>query len=172
MTATRWKSNALEMLEWFDEEPENLIVSLSDLTIPIIEGDAENQDEQIPVNSEEEEDQIPQVLPILPLRGLVVYPHTAVPLTIGQARSIRLVDEVMSGDERMIALVATSNPELEIPKPDDLYKVGTVAIVHRMFQTPDGTIRLVVQGLARCRIEKYFPLHRRDVRQAGVCLQL
>ena len=156
MTATRWKSNALEMLEWFDEEPENLIVSLSDQTIPIIEGDAENQDEQIPVNSEEEEDQIPQVLPILPLRGLVVYPHTAVPLTIGQARSIRLVDEVMSGDKRMIALVASSNPELEIPKPDDLYKVGTVAIVHRMFRTPDGTIRLVVQGLARCRIKKYI----------------
>jgi ATP-dependent Lon protease len=62
----------------------------------------------------------------------------------------------MSGDERMIALVASSNPELEIPKPDDLYKVGTVAIVHRMFRTPDGTIRLVVQGLARCRIEKYI----------------
>lgn len=156
MTATRWKSNALEMLDWFDEEPENLIVSLSNQTIPIIEGEAENQDEQIPVNSEEQEDQIPQVLPILPLRGLVVYPHTAVPLTIGQARSIRLVDEVMSGDERMIALVASSNPELEIPKPEDLYKVGTVGIVHRMFRTPDGTIRLVVQGLARCRIEKYI----------------
>ncbi len=156
MTATRWKSNALEMLDWFDEEPENLIVSLSNQTMPIIEGDAENQDEQIPVNSEEEEDQIPQVLPILPLRGLVVYPHTAVPLTIGQARSIRLVDEVMSGDERMIALVASSNPDSEIPEPDDLYKVGTVAIVHRMFRTPDGTIRLVVQGLARCRIKKYI----------------
>ena len=117
---------------------------------------SENQDEQIPVKSEEEEDQIPQVLPILPLRGLVVYPHTAVPLTIGQARSIRLVDEVMSGDERMIALVASSNPELEIPESDDLYKVGTVAIVHRMFRTPDSTIRLVVQGLARCRIGKYI----------------
>ena len=156
MTATRWKSNTQEMFDWFDEEPENLIISLSNQTIPIIEGEAENQDEQIPVKSEEEEDQIPQVLPILPLRGLVVYPHTAVPLTIGQARSIRLVDEVMSGDERMIALVASSNPELEIPKQDDLYKVGTVAIVHRMFRTPDGTIRLVVQGLARCRIEKYI----------------
>jgi len=59
MTATRWKSNALEMLDWFDEEPENLIVSLSNQTMPIIEGEAENQDEQIPVNSEEEEDQIP-----------------------------------------------------------------------------------------------------------------
>ncbi|MFC2055892.1 LON peptidase substrate-binding domain-containing protein, partial [Chloroflexota bacterium] len=156
MTATRWKSNTLEMLDWFDEDPENLITLLSSQTIPIIEGEAENQDEQIPVNSEEEEDQIPQVLPILPLRGLVVYPHTAVPLTVGQARSIRLVDEVMSGDERMIALVASSNPELEIPKPDDLYKIGTVGIVHRMFRTPDGTIRLVVQGLARCRIEKYI----------------
>jgi len=102
-----------------------------------------------------EKEQIPNSLPVLPLRGLVVYPHTAVPLTIGQARSIRLVDEVMSGDDRRIALVASKTPELEVPEPKDLFTIGTMAIIHRMFRAQDGTIRLVVQGLTRIRIGEY-----------------
>ena len=103
-----------------------------------------------------EEDSIPHILPVLPLRGLVVFPQTAVPLTIGQARSIRLVDDVMAGDERLIALVTSRDPELETPGPDDLYSMGTAAMVHRMFRAPDGTIRLVVQGLVRCRIGAFI----------------
>ncbi|TES93471.1 MAG: endopeptidase La, partial [Anaerolineales bacterium] len=94
-------------------------------------------------------EQIPPELPILPLRGVVVYPQTAVPLTIGQPRSIRLVDDVMAGEDRLIGLVAAEDPELDTPGPDDLYSVGTVAKVHRLFRAPDGTIRLLVQGLAR-----------------------
>ncbi len=95
---------------------------------------------------------IPTVLPILPLRGLVVYPHTAVPLTIGQPRSIRLIDEVMAGDERLIGLVASTNPDLEVPEPKDLFRMGTVALIHRLFRAPDGTIRLLVQGMSRFRL--------------------
>ena len=98
-----------------------------------------------------------RLLPILPLRGLVVYPQTAVPLTIGQPRSIRLVDDVMAGDERLIGLVTSRNPDLETPEPEDLYQIGTVAMVHRMFRAPDGTIRLVVQGVARCRAWRICP---------------
>lgn len=101
---------------------------------------------------------IPEVLPILPLRGLVVYPQTAVPLTIGQPRSIRLVDDVVAGENRMIGLVASKKPELEIPEPADLYQIGTVAIVHRLFRAPDGTIRLVVQGIARFRVIEYVQI--------------
>ncbi|NLF51805.1 MAG: endopeptidase La [Leptolinea sp.] len=97
---------------------------------------------------------VPDVLPILPLRGLVVYPQTAVPLTIGQPRSIRLIDEVVSGN-RIIGLVASKDPELESPGPQDLYAVGTVAIIHRLFKTPDGTIRILIQGLSRFRIEEF-----------------
>lgn len=97
---------------------------------------------------------IPSELPILPLRGLVVYPQTAVPLTIGQPRSIRLVDDAMSG-EKLIGLVTSKNPELENPGPDDLYDTGTVAIIHRMFRAPDGTIRLLVQGLNRFHLEEF-----------------
>ena len=105
--------------------------------------------------SEQEELTIPNQLPILPLRGLVVYPQTAVPLTIGQARSIRLVDDVVAGEERLIGLVASKNPELEVPEPKNLYEVGTVALIHRLFRAPDGTIRLLVQGMARFRLGEF-----------------
>src|SRR5512139_696915 len=79
---------------------------------------------------------IPDELPILPLRGLVVYPQTAVPLTIGQPRSVRLVDDAMAAD-KLIGLVTSKNPDLENPGPDDLYNTGTVAMIHRMFRAPD-----------------------------------
>lgn len=97
---------------------------------------------------------IPDELPILPLRGLVVYPQTAVPLVIGQPRSIRLVDEVVSGD-RLIGLFASFDPDNETPNPDEIHTIGTVATVHRLFRAPDGTIRLWVQGMTRIKAEEY-----------------
>ncbi len=109
-----------------------------------------NSDDQQPSN-------IPEELPILPLRGLVVYPQTAVPLTIGQPRSVRLVDDVMAGD-KFIGLVTSKNPELENPGPEDLYQTGTVAMIHRMFRAPDGTIRLLVQGLYRFKLGEFSEL--------------
>jgi ATP-dependent Lon protease len=98
----------------------------------------------------EPEFRIPDTLPILPLRGVVVYPQTVVPLTVGQPRSIRLVDDATVG-ERIIGLVTTKDPELSTPGPADLFPIGTAAIVHRLFRAPDGTIRIVVQGLSRIR---------------------
>lgn len=97
---------------------------------------------------------LPDELPILPLRGVVVYPETTVPLTIGQPRSIRLVDEVVSKD-RIVGLVTARDAELENPGPDDLHKVGTIAIVSRLFRAPDGTIRLLIQGIARFRLGEF-----------------
>jgi ATP-dependent Lon protease len=105
-------------------------------------------------DAEEQGHPIPSELPILPLRGTVVYPLTAVPLNVGQPRSIRLVDDAVSGG-RMIGLFAAKDPELEEPGPEDLYKVGTAAAVHRMFRAPDGTIRLLVQGLDRIRLAEW-----------------
>ncbi|MFT3895752.1 MAG: endopeptidase La [Anaerolineales bacterium] len=96
----------------------------------------------------------PDVLPILPLRGVVVYPQTAVPLTVGQPRSIRLVDEVVGGD-KLVGLVTSINPDLESPGPNDLYRVGTIATVHRLLRAPDGTIRLLVQGMERFRLGEF-----------------
>jgi len=101
--------------------------------------------------------EIPEQLPILPLRGVVVYPHTAVPLTIGQPRSIKLVDDVM-GAGRMIGLVTSRDPELELPGPEDLYRIGTVATIQRLFRAPDGTIRLIVHGVARFELGEFTSL--------------
>lgn len=156
MPASRWNSNLLEMLNWLIEKDE--LASLEELLLrPIIPHVIQTSEfgGEDAESTGGEDSQIPQVLPILPLRGVVVYPQTAVPLTIGQARSIRLVDDVMAGDERLIGLVTSRNPELESPEPEDLYSVGTVAMVHRMFRTPDGTIRMVVQGLARFQLGEF-----------------
>ena len=97
---------------------------------------------------------IPEVLPILPLRGVVVYPLTGVPLTVGQERSVRLVDEVIKIDraKRIIGLVTSKDPELETPEADDLYRIGTAAAVHQLFRSSDGSLSLLVQGLARFRL--------------------
>ncbi|MBW6472286.1 MAG: endopeptidase La [Anaerolineaceae bacterium] len=130
--------------------------------IEITEDPASSEKEQTPQIKEIQNDdsdssniELPTTLPILPLRGLVVYPFTAVPLTVGQPRSIKLVDEVMSSD-RLIGLVATTQQDIENPGPNDLYTVGTAATIHRMFRAPDGTIRLVIQGIARFKITEFI----------------
>ena len=153
MPASRWLLPNKGSLNWGDELNENLTeVLLENLSSPPdteIPTEIEEQPlgEQSPVN-------LPSVLPILPLRGLVVYPQTAVPLTIGQPRSIRLVDDVVLED-RMIGLIASKSPENENPSPEDLYEIGTVAMIQRLFRAPDGTIRLLVQGLARFRAVEF-----------------
>jgi ATP-dependent Lon protease len=97
---------------------------------------------------------IPEELPILPVRGLVVYPMMTIPLTIGQPRSIRLVDEVVVGD-RLIGLFASKDPAVEQPSPDQLYTMGTLAMVHRLIKAPDGTMRVLCHGVKRIRIEHW-----------------
>src|SRR5512136_2349766 len=82
--------------------------------------------------------EIPEELAILPLRGEVVYPATAKPLTVGQPRSVKLVDDALIGS-KIIGLVAAKNPELEEPGPDDCYTVGTAVAVQRLLRLPDGT---------------------------------
>jgi ATP-dependent protease La len=98
--------------------------------------------------------EIPAELPILPLRGVVVYPLTVVPLAIGQPRSIRLVDDVVLG-KKLVGLVASKRPELEEPMPEDCYTVGTLALIQRLLRMPDGTMRILVLGLERIRILEY-----------------
>ncbi|MAU13026.1 MAG: endopeptidase La [Anaerolineaceae bacterium] len=110
---------------------------------------SELNDDEIVTNSD-----VPASVPVLPLRGLVVYPHTAIPLTVGQQRSLKLVDDVIEGN-RLVGLFTALDPELETPGPDDIYRVGTLAAIHRLFRAPDGTIRLLVQGLKRIRIEEF-----------------
>jgi ATP-dependent Lon protease len=100
-----------------------------------------------------EVDEIPAELPVLPLKETVVFPDSMTPLAIGQERSIRLVDDVVGG-ERLLALVTVRDAEVESPGWDDLYEIGTAAVVHKMIRVPDGTLRILVQGLRRIRIEE------------------
>ena len=107
-----------------------------------------------PEDAADEEALQPLELPVLPLRGLVVYPQTAVPLTVGQPRSMKLVDSVVNGD-RVICLVAAKDPDNETPGPDEVFRVGTRASIHRLSRSPDGSLRLLVQGLTRLRIDDF-----------------
>jgi len=151
MPASRWNSDLMELLSWFDDDD----LSFNELIFGPIMTRVDSKGDPSKEESEKDELQIPDDLPVLPLRGLVVYPETAVPLTIGQPRSIRLIDDVISQDNRLIALAASRDPGMETPDPEDLYTVGTVATVHRMLRAPDGTIRLLVQGMSRCEIGEY-----------------
>lgn len=97
--------------------------------------------------------QIPPELPVLPLRDIVIYPFMIVPLFVSRDRSIRAVEEALNKD-RMILLVSQKDVNKEEPGQDDLYSVGTVAIIMRMLKLPDGRIRILIQGLSRCRVDK------------------
>ena len=100
-------------------------------------------------------DDVADDLPVLPLRGLVVYPMMWLPLTIGQGRSIQLVEDTLP-QSRIIALATSRDESVEEPSPEQIYEIGTAAQVHRVLKAPDGTIRLAVQGLERIRLKEYI----------------
>jgi ATP-dependent Lon protease len=105
------------------------------------------------VDSGEQHLQIPEQLPVLPLRDIVIYPFMIVPLFVSREKSIRAVDESL-GENRMILLVSQRDLDKEEPAGEDLYTTGTVAVIMRMLKLPDGRIRILVQGLARARVEE------------------
>jgi ATP-dependent Lon protease len=98
--------------------------------------------------------EIPHELPILPLRGVVFYPMTALPLTVGQPRSVRLVEDAVLTEPRIIGLVASKDADVEEPRPDQIYEVGTAVMLHRLHKTTEGII-LFVHGLERIRVDGY-----------------
>jgi ATP-dependent Lon protease len=94
---------------------------------------------------------LPDALPVLPLRDTVSFPETLAPLAVGQDRSIHLIDDVL-GTNRMLVMVASKDPEKEEPGPADLYGVGVVGAVARMVKIPDGSLRILVQGMQRVKL--------------------
>ena len=94
---------------------------------------------------------IPDVLSILPLRGTVVFPKAVVPLAAGRPASVRLIQEALQGS-RIIGTVLQRNSSEDEPRIQGLHSIGTAAVIHKALQQPDGTLRLVVQGLGRFRI--------------------
>jgi len=98
--------------------------------------------------------ELPDELPVLPLKNTVVFPLTVLPLIVQKPRSVRLVDDTVVAD-RMVALVALKDPEIEDPTPEDLYEYGTVATIHRLARSADDTLHIIVQGVERIRTTEY-----------------
>ena len=104
---------------------------------------------------ETEELNIPDVLPLLPVRDVVVYPYMILPLFVGREISINAVDYALSKD-RMIFLATQKDVGDEDPTPESIYEVGTVAMIMRMLKLPDGRVKILVQGLAKARVTEYL----------------
>ncbi|HJR81141.1 MAG TPA: endopeptidase La [Anaerolineales bacterium] len=154
MPASRWQTSLNDLFQWIDESDDELISLMMPSILPRAPKQEANSSESDPGEGKQAS-KYPEILPILPLRGVVVYPHTAVPLTVGQPRSIKLVDDVVAGD-KLVGLLASRDPELETPGPNDLYQIGTIAIIHRLLRAPDGTVRLLVQGIDRFRCGEFI----------------
>ncbi len=156
MPASRWHMGWEDIMQWMEEDAawqEAMLPFINRVLNNKSEGEEQPTDENPAPEAQEASPETFEI-PILPLRGTVVYPQTGTPLTVGLPRSIRLVDDVVAGDRRL-GLVASKKPELENPSPEDLYAVGTVATIHRLFRAPDGTVRLLVQGQQRIRVLEY-----------------
>lgn len=98
---------------------------------------------------------VPDILSILPLRSAVVFPHAVVPLAAGRASSVRLIEEALQRG-RLVGTVMQKDPAEDAPGADGLHTVGTLAMIHRALKQPDGTLRLVVQGVGRLRLVEVF----------------
>ncbi|MET0168654.1 MAG: LON peptidase substrate-binding domain-containing protein, partial [Vicinamibacterales bacterium] len=94
---------------------------------------------------------IPDELPILPLRDTVLFPNSFMPLAVARESSVRLIDDAISGG-KVIGVFTQRDATVEEPQQNDLFRVGTASQIHKMFKLPDGSLRLIVQGLSRLAI--------------------
>ena len=112
---------------------------------------------------------IPPELPVLPLRDTVLFPNSFMPLAVARESSVRLIDEAI-GAGKLIAVCTQRDAAVEEPRQEDLYTIGTATHIHKMFKLPDGSLRLIVQGLARVHIDELVatePYLRGRVRRAA-----
>lgn len=107
------------------------------------------------INEKNEELIIPQVIPLLPVRDVVVFPFMIVPLFVGREKSISAVEIALSRD-RLLFLSAQKDLAKEDPKPQDIYTLGTIGMIMRMLKLPDGRVKIVVQGLSRARVKDFL----------------
>src|SRR4026209_2162522 len=116
---------------------------------------------------------IPSDLPILPLRDTVLFPNSFMPLAVARESSVRLIDEAIS-QAKLIGVFTQRDASVEEPQQSDLYEVGTASLIHKMFKLPDGSLRLIVQGLERLRLDEVKetrPYLRARVTPAGEALK-
>ena len=95
------------------------------------------------------------ILPVLPLRDIVVFPNMVVPLFVGRETSIRALSEVMKNNKKIL-LISQKDSNTDIPKSNDLYKIGTIANVLQLLKLPDGTLKVLVEGQNKVKINKYL----------------
>ena len=105
--------------------------------------------------NEEKSFKIPDELPLLPVRDIVIFPYMIIPLFVGRDFSINAIDEALAKD-RLIFLSAQKKMQDETPKPEDIYEVGTVGIILRMLKLPDGRVKILVQGVSKGKIEEFL----------------
>lgn len=105
------------------------------------------------MDNEKRKNRLPTVLPLIPLRDLIVFPNLVVPLFVGRERSIKALEEAMRRDH-IVALVAQKEPEDQEPVPKDIYEVGTAATIMQELKLPDGTAKALVEGVVRLRVIK------------------
>ena len=103
---------------------------------------------------EQQQVEIPDKLPLLPIRDIVIFPYMILPLFVGRDMSIKAIDDALSGN-RLILLVAQKDLNTENPDPKDLYPVGTVGMIMRMLKLPDGRVKVLVQGMSKARIKDF-----------------
>src|SRR6202049_5406564 len=96
---------------------------------------------------------IPAELPVLPLRDTVLFPNSFMPLAVARESSVRLIDDAIANG-KLIAVFTQRDASVEEPGQDDLFAVGTATHIHKMFKLPDGSLRLIVQGLARLTLDQ------------------
>jgi ATP-dependent Lon protease len=109
--------------------------------------------QEVEENPRDDELPVPRELPILPLRDTVLFPNSFMPLAVARESSVRLIDEAISVS-KLIGVFTQRDASVEEPQQEDLYNVGIVSQVHKMFKLPDGSLRLIVQGLSRVRLEE------------------
>jgi ATP-dependent Lon protease len=106
-------------------------------------------------NYEGEAIEFKETLPLLPVRDLVVYPFMILPLFVGRETSIKAVEEALNNTDRLILLASQKDITAESPTPDEIYELGTVAMIMRMRKLPDGRVKILIQGLAKARIKEF-----------------
>jgi len=112
-----------------------------------------------------EQDQ--QILPVLPLRDVVVYPHMVIPLFVGREKSIKALDAAMESDKQLM-LVAQKSAAVDDPGPEEIYQVGTIATILQLLKLPDGTVKVLVEGQNRARVVHFVESKDKFIAQIAV----
>ncbi|HEX7519593.1 MAG TPA: LON peptidase substrate-binding domain-containing protein, partial [Candidatus Deferrimicrobium sp.] len=121
----------------------------------VAEPEAETPKGETPSPEKEGGPEIPEVLPLLPVRDIVIFPYMTLPLFVGREGSVAAVDEALARD-RYIFLATQRDPSVEDPKDVDLYRTGTVAMIMRMLKLPDGRLKILIQGVVKAKIVEFI----------------